>query len=155
MMDHPLVLRQNPRSRDVLSDRAFQALLEQSHSFTNLTGCLYAGSRNFTSNGMSERVMVMPVMSNFFDTLQVQPERGRAFLVEEATPGRNHVAMISHAFWRDRFNSDPAVLGKSITLDGEAHTVVGIASSRLRFEYMNEPSRFASFAAQTSHQVLL
>ncbi len=134
LVDVHLVLRQNPRRQDVLSERVFQAWREQSHCFTNLTGYLYPGNRNFTSNGMSERVMVMPVMSNFFDTLQVQPERGRAFVVEEETPGRNHVAMISHVFWRDRFNSDPSVLGKSITLDGESYTIVGIASSRLRFE---------------------
>lgn len=154
LVDVHLLLRQNPRRQDVLSERVFQAWREQSHSFTNLTGYLYPGNRNFTSNGMSERVMVMPMMSNLFDTLQVQPERGRAFLVEEETPGRNHVAMISHVFWRDRFNSDPSVLGKSITLDGESYTVVGIASSRLRFEYTDEPAVFVPFAAHASQEVL-
>src|SRR5438094_3954264 len=153
LMDVHLVLRRNPRSQDVLSERIFRAWREQSHSFSNLTGYLYPGNRNFTSNGMSERVMVMPVMSNLFDTLQVQPERGRVFLVEEETQGRNHVAMISHVFWRDRFNSDPSALGKSITLDGEAYIVVGIASSRLRFEYTDEPAVFVHVAAHACQGV--
>ena len=87
----------------MLSERVFHAWRKQSHSFTNLTGYLYAGNRNFSSNGMSERVMVMPVMPNFFDTLEVPPERGRAFLVEEETAGRDHVAMI-----------EPCVLARSV-----------------------------------------
>jgi putative ABC transport system permease protein len=152
LVDVHLVLRQNPRQWDVLSDRVFDAWREQSRSFTNLTGYEYPGVRNFTANGTSERVRVMPVIPNFFDTLEVPPERGRAFFADEETPGRDRVAIISHVFWQDRFASDPSVLGKSITLDGEPYTVVGIASSRLRFEYMDEPAVFVPLATHASAQ---
>ena len=154
LIDVHVVLRQNPKQRDVLSERVFHAWREQSRSFTNLAGHVYPASRNLTANGRSERVLVMPVMSNLFDTLEVLPERGRAFLPEEETPGRDHVAIVSHLIWQERFSSDPALLGKPITLDGEPYTVVGITSSQLRLEYMDEPAIFVPLAAHASLQVL-
>jgi putative ABC transport system permease protein len=154
LMDVHVVLRQNPKQWDVLSERVFHAWREQARSFKNLAGYVYPAARNLTANGTSERVLVMPVMSNFFDTVEVPPERGRAFLPEEETPGRDHVAIVSHLIWQERFSSDPALLGKPITLDGEPYTVVGIASSQLRFEFMDEPAVFVPLAARTPSQVL-
>ncbi|HUJ29913.1 MAG TPA: ABC transporter permease [Candidatus Acidoferrum sp.] len=146
LADPHVVLRQNPKQRDVLSARVFRAWREQSRSFSNLAGYFYPGSRNFTANGTSERVLVMPTTSNFFDTLKVSPARGRAFIAGEETPGRDHVVILSYSLWQDRFASDPALLGKPITLDGEAYTVVGIAPANLRFEFMDEPAIYVPLA---------
>ena len=64
------------------------------------------------------------VTSNYFDVLGVRPIRGRNFLPEEEEGA--DVAMVTENFWRKRMGGDPNVLGRSITLDGVAHTIVGV-----------------------------
>jgi putative ABC transport system permease protein len=154
LVDAHTVLRQNPKQWDVLSVRGFRAWQEQSHSFANLTGYFYSNSRNFTANGTSERVTVMPVASNFFDTLEVPLDRGRAFFAEEEASGRDHVAIISNSLWRDRFSSDPSMVGRPITIDGESYTVVGIAAPNLRLEYIEEPAIFVPLNLDAGELVL-
>jgi putative ABC transport system permease protein len=51
---------------------------------------------------------------------------GRDFLPEEGTVGRDRVAIVSHRFWRERFGADPGVIGRTVRVDGEVHTVVGV-----------------------------
>jgi putative ABC transport system permease protein len=84
---------------------------------------------NLTGGGEPERVGGALVTTEFFSLLGVPPERGRAFLPEEEQPGKNRIVVISDALWRRRFAADPALIGKTIALDGENHTVVGIAPS--------------------------
>jgi predicted permease len=68
------------------------------------------------------------VSGNYFDVLGVRPLMGRAFLPEEdRTPGAHPVAVISHSLSRSRFNADPEVIGKTITLNNVAFTIIGIA----------------------------
>jgi putative ABC transport system permease protein len=55
-----------------------------------------------------------------------EPGLGRFFLPDEDQPGKEHVAILSHGLWRDRYGADPAILGKSIQLDGEPYTVIGV-----------------------------
>ena len=62
--------------------------------------------------------------SNYFDVLGVRPIRGRNFLPEEEEGA--DVAMVTENFWRKRLGGDPNVIGRSITLDGIAHTIVGV-----------------------------
>jgi predicted permease len=154
LMDVHVVLRSNRKQWDVLGVSAFRAWQEQSRSFTSLSGYLYGEDRNLTANGTSERVNVMAVTSGMFSTLGLSPMRGRAFLPGEEMAGRDHVAILSHSLWRDRFLSDPAVLGKSIAIDGAAYTVVGIASDALRFEYIDEPEIFVPLDLHQSAEVL-
>jgi len=74
-----------------------------------------------------EQVWGEPVTGNYFDVLGVSAFKGRTFLAEEdAVPGRNPVAVIGHALWQRRFNSDPELVGKTIGLNGRQLTVVGI-----------------------------
>ncbi|HEY6403991.1 MAG TPA: ABC transporter permease, partial [Blastocatellia bacterium] len=76
-----------------------------------------------------ESVVGEVVSGNYFDTLGVRLFKGRAFLPEEdRTPGAHPVAVISHSLWRRRFNADPEVIGKTITLDNITLTIIGIAS---------------------------
>lgn len=76
--------------------------------------------------GLGEPVQVLGgnVTANYFDLLGVHPIIGRNFLAQEEM--KQDVALITNSFWRRRLNSDPAVLGRSISLNGTATTVVGV-----------------------------
>ena len=68
------------------------------------------------------------VSGNFFSVLGVQPMLGRAFLSEEdQVPLRNPVVVLNHSFWQQRLGSDLAVIGKTLTLNGNGYSVVGVA----------------------------
>src|SRR5208282_611273 len=126
LVDVHVVLRNNPRQWDVLSSSAVRAWTGQIHSFTSLGAYDPPMSRNLTAGGTSERVAVMPLTSSLFKTLGVPLERGRIFLPEEETAGRDRVAILSHALWETRFASDEGIIGKSVTIDGEPYSVIGI-----------------------------
>ncbi|MBX9596191.1 MAG: ABC transporter permease, partial [Roseomonas sp.] len=75
-----------------------------------------------------ERVWGMLTSSNYFDVAGLPMARGRAFRMdEEMNLGAAPVAVISHALWRDRFQSDPGLVGRTIQLNGRAFEVIGIA----------------------------
>ena len=80
----------------------------------------------FTLTGLGDAVQLFGgrVTSNYFDMLGVRPIRGRNFLPNEEEGA--DVAMVTENFWRKRMGGDPSVLGRSITLDGLAHTIVGV-----------------------------
>ena len=64
--------------------------------------------------------------ADFFTTYRVQPLLGRAYTAEEQVPGRNHVVLLSHAFWQSRFNGDPGVIGRTLRLNAEPVTIIGV-----------------------------
>src|SRR6266446_6058879 len=80
----------------------------------------------FTLTGLGDAVQLFggKVTSNYFDVLGVQPIRGRNFSPEEEETA--DVAMVTENFWQKRMGGDPNVIGRSITLDGVPHTIVGI-----------------------------
>ncbi len=83
---------------------------------------------NLRTTGDPERVWGQIVSGNFFDALGVRPILGRTFLPDEnRTPGTAPVAVFSHAYWRNHLAGDPAIIGRTVTLNGRAFTVVGIA----------------------------
>jgi putative ABC transport system permease protein len=104
-------------------NRVFQAL------------AAYGGDRSvdLTSNGEPEPVEGINVSSNFFSMLGIRPFLGRSFLCREEQPGGNRVVVLGHAIWQQRFGSDRAVLGRSVTLDGREYTIVGVLPAGFRF----------------------
>src|SRR6266851_316109 len=80
----------------------------------------------FTLTGLGEPVQLFggKVTSNYFDVLGVRLIRGRNFLPEEEETA--DVAMVTENFWQKRMGGDPNVVGRSITLDGVPHTIVGV-----------------------------
>jgi putative ABC transport system permease protein len=86
---------------------------------------------NLTGTGEPERVGGARVSTNFFSLLGVPPEHGRGFAAEEEQPGRDRVVVISDGLWRRRYGADPAIVGKTIDLNGQSHIVVGIAQASL------------------------
>jgi putative ABC transport system permease protein len=98
---------------------------EQNHVFQSLAA--YDTQRfNLTGGDHPEAVDASLVSVNLFSLLGVQPLRGRSFQPEEAQPVSNHVAVISNGLWQRRFGSDPAAIGKTLMLDGESYSIIGI-----------------------------
>jgi predicted permease len=86
------------------------------------------GSRKFGLGPLpAERVTGEAVSANYFSVLHVGPILGRVFEAQDdSVLGGNHVAVLSDAFWKRRFQSGPSVLGKTIYFDEAAYTVVGV-----------------------------
>jgi putative ABC transport system permease protein len=85
---------------------------------------------SLSDGSQSERVIGQIVSGNYFAALGVRPALGRFFLPEEdRTPGTHPVIVISHGLWRLRFGGDPAVIGKTVSLNNNRYTVVGVAPS--------------------------
>jgi predicted permease len=88
---------------------------------------------NMTGSGIPRQVKVLRVSAHFFQMMGIRPQIGRAFLPEEDQLGRDREVILTAAFWQRALNSDPAIVGKSITLDGAPYTVVGIMPENFVF----------------------
>ena len=67
--------------------------------------------------------------------LGVPPMLGRTFLTEEEDAGRDRVVVLSHGLWTRRYGADPAIVGKTIQIDGKTHVVVGVMPASFVFEF--------------------
>ena len=103
---------------------------DQSHSFEQL-GAISYGTYTLTGSGDPEQLSGNPVSPALTRILGLQPIAGRAFNSNEEKPGSPRVAMLSEGLWKRRFGSDPSLIGRTITLDGQATTVIGIAPAAL------------------------
>jgi putative ABC transport system permease protein len=106
---------------------------QQSKSFQSMAayksnGYTIAGS----GDGAAERAVGIMVSSDFFTTLGVEPVLGRGFRRDEEQAG-NRSVVISSQMWRQRFASSPDVLGKTIRLNDEAFTIVGVMPAAFQF----------------------
>ncbi|HQR35390.1 MAG TPA: ABC transporter permease, partial [Blastocatellia bacterium] len=81
---------------------------------------------NLTGEGEPERLTGQTVTANFFDLLGAKAAMGRTFAVGEDSEGKNRVVVLSHGFWQRRFASDKSILNKTLSLNGENYTVVGV-----------------------------
>ncbi len=70
------------------------------------------------------------VSANLFSTLGVKPALGRFFTADEDRPA-NHVIVLGYATWQAQFGGDPSVIGRSVTLDNEPNTIIGVAPASL------------------------
>ncbi|MCP3102675.1 ABC transporter permease [Myxococcus sp. K15C18031901] len=73
-----------------------------------------------------QHLRVLEATASFLPTLGVAPSLGRNFTEDEETPGRDRVVLLTHQTWRTHFSQDPSVLGRTLQLDGEPYTVVGV-----------------------------
>ena len=83
-------------------------------------------SLTLTGNGEPERLRGVAVTRDFFPVLGVRPHAGRNFEGEEGRQGVEPVVIVTHAFWQNRFNGDPGLLGRVLQLNGVSRRVVGI-----------------------------
>jgi putative ABC transport system permease protein len=91
---------------------------------------------SLTLTGQGEPVLLRSgrVSAGYFDVFAVKPFLGRTFAPDEDTPGKEHVVVLSHRLWAAQFGSDPGIVGKSLTLNGEPYTVIGVMPARSAFD---------------------
>lgn len=112
-----------------ISEPNFVDFRARQRSFVEMAA-LGRASPILTGVGDPESVEVLRVSHTFFELLGIDPVLGRAFTPEEdAFGGANDVVVLSEGAWVRRFGGDPAILGRSVVLDGMAHRVVGVAPS--------------------------
>jgi putative ABC transport system permease protein len=94
-------------------------VLEDVAAFTNM-------ALSYTSNGTPEQVSVTRVSEAYFRTFRAPFVEGRSFTMDEDSPGGVRATVVSYDFWVRRLSRDPEIVGKTISLSGDAYTVVGI-----------------------------
>ena len=110
----------------------------QARSFESLAATNNAGF-TWTANGEAEVVLGLNVTATFLRTLRITPALGRNFLDEEDRPGGNtRVVLIGDGFWRRAFGADPSVVGRTITLNAQPYTIVGVLPPSFRWGIYND-----------------
>ena len=104
----------------------FVSWREQTRAFSGLAAMDAWYDFTFTGQGPPEHVMGMRVSANFFHLLGLEAARGRTFLAGEDQPGREHEVILSHGLWKRKFSADPAIVGKTVDIDGQACSVIGV-----------------------------
>jgi putative ABC transport system permease protein len=104
----------------------------QNHVFESM-GAAESWSANISASDHPEKVPAQHVSTNLFDVLGVRPVIGRAFLPEEAERGHENAVVLSYGLWARLFSSDRNVVGRSVRLNGESYTVVGVMPRDFRF----------------------
>ncbi len=87
-----------------------------------------------------ERVLGVSVSWDLFELLRVTPQLGSGFVAEQDQPGNNNVIVISHGLWQQRFAGAPDVVGRTVNLNGQATTILGVMPEGFYF-----PTRTADF----------
>jgi hypothetical protein len=131
-----MVWRHVPQTNDIfpLNPANFFALREQNQSFEAMAALSNIDwSGNLTGDGEPERLQGNLVSANLFQILGVEPVRGRAFLPDEEQPGRNQVALITNGLWQRRYGADDRAVGKTITLNGQNYTIIGVLPPDFQF----------------------
>jgi len=103
-------------------------------------------SLNLTGAGEPEQLLAARASAELFPMLGVEAQIGRVFLPEEDQVGRDHVVVLDDALWRRRFGADRAIIGRTMTLNGEPYVVVGVLPADFRFP------KFADLYAMTTYQ---
>lgn len=115
----------NAVSRSTISP-ANLADYQQSTAWFSGVAVWGSSGANISGGGPAQRLNATFCTYNYFDVVGVQPALGRTFLKEEDRPQSNHVVIISHELWADRYGLDRAILGRKIVLDDIPYEVIGV-----------------------------
>ncbi len=123
---------QSSSSHNTVSPPNFLDWESQNQVFSGMSYVSDLG-RNLTGNGEPEQVVVQYVSVKFFSVLGVSPIIGPGFTPENGQEGKDNVVVLGYELWKRRFGSDPAIVGKTIDLNGKPQTVVGITPKNFGF----------------------
>jgi putative ABC transport system permease protein len=115
-----------------MSYPAFLGWREQKDIFDQVATYMNTDSA-LTGRGEPEQVRVMRVSSNLLPLLGVTPAQGRGFTAEEEPRQANPVVLLTHSFWQERFQADPAAVGQKLTLNDRVFTVIGVLPENFKF----------------------
>ncbi len=121
---------------------AYNRFRAESRSYQDVTGYFAfstADNLRLTGHGDPQPATGIMVIGNFFQVLGVQPALGRLFTSDELRHGARPVAVLSNAYWRRQFGSDPSIVGKAIDLNGQSTTVVGVLPAGFDFGAVFSP----------------
>ena len=105
---------------------------DQSRSFSSMFAFRRADFA-LTGLGEAQRVNAVLATAGMFPTLQAEPLLGREFTANENHSGADHVVILSHSLWQSAFGGAPDALGKTIQLDSEPYTIIGVMPADFRF----------------------
>jgi putative ABC transport system permease protein len=96
------------------------------------------GRFNITSGSRPESVLGIRGSAELLPMFGVDPLMGRFFMTDEAQDGRDQVVILGHSLWKNRFASDPNIIGKSVDLDERRYTIIGVMPANFRFTWDQE-----------------
>ena len=134
----------------------FREWAERSQTLELLTAS-HGWDRNLTGDGVADRLEGFQVTPNFFRLADIAPALGRTLTAEDFEPGHEAVLVLSHGFWQRRLGGDPSAVGRSLLLDGQKTTVVGIMPADFDFPIGAEawaPLDLSAAAADRSNHYL-
>ena len=118
--------------RSSFSYAGYQALRAANQTLTDIAAFVPADSMNVIVNGAAEVASAHAVSGNYFSVLRVPVALGRGLTADDDRAGAEAAAVISHAMWRRRFGSDPAIVGQSVRMNNTAVTIVGVTAPAYR-----------------------
>ena len=127
-----LDLVQSGKASALIGSTTFAESKAQSQSLARIAA-YSGGDMTLTGAGTAERIVSGAVTADFFPLLGVQPALGRNFTREEDTPNGPKAAMLGYGLWQSRFGGDAKVLGRTITLNQQSYTVVGILPASFQY----------------------
>jgi predicted permease len=129
-------------SCETYSADAFEEFRALNHSFQDVAGYFaFSTEDNYRLTGRGEPVPAtgIYVTRTFFQALGVRPSLGRLFTPEDTRKGSHPVALLANAYWKRQFAADPGIVGKTVDLNGQAVTVVGVLPPRFDFGAVFSP----------------
>jgi putative ABC transport system permease protein len=123
---------QHPNPHNTVSPPNFVDWQSRNTIFSSMA-YIFDGRDNLTGNGDPQEVVVQDVSVNFFSLLGVHLLLGPGFTPENGQAGHDNVVILSYGFWNEHFAADPAIVGKSIVLNGHPQIVVGVAPQKFQW----------------------
>jgi predicted permease len=114
--------------RSSFSYAGYQAMRAANQTLTDLAALAPTDSTNVIVNGTADIASTQAVTGNFFNLMRVPMAFGRRLAEDDDRAGTEAVGVISHAYWRRRFGSDPSIVGKSFRMNNTPVTVVGVTA---------------------------
>ena len=124
------------------STDAYDAFRKYTRSFQDVTGYMAfssPGNLSLNRGGAPIPATGIDVVANFFQVLGVQPAMGRTFRPEDAVDGSAPVILLTDAWWKAQFNTDPAIIGKAFDINGKQTTVIGVLPKSFDFGAVFSP----------------
>jgi putative ABC transport system permease protein len=127
-----------PAEREDVSPADFLDWRERSKSYSHIAGVI-PYSMDYTGGTTPEVLFGAQVTEGFFDALGMPPLLGRSFLPSEHARGGRRAVIITYGFWQSRFNGDPGVINRPISMEGEPWTIVGVLPRTFAPQLLSRP----------------